>query len=70
MKKLILIILVLLTFSCSKEKQCDTPDRKYCYRELTTHNVVGCTYISPCDEERKREFRNSCPTGYEVIWNP
>ena len=66
-----LCICLLLTLSCTKkEDYCKSPDRKYCYRELTTHNTKGCTYISPCNEQLKQQFQNLCPSGYEVIWNP
>ena len=75
MKKIIFLYLIIALLisalaSCKKDKTCDSPDRKYCYRELATYNVIGCTYISPCDKIRKQQFQNACPSGYEVIWNP
>lgn len=72
MKKLYfyLIMVAFLLCSCKKEDICSSPNRNYCYREIATHNVMGCTYISPCDETRKQQFHNLCPSGYEVIWNP
>jgi len=72
MKKLyfyLTISFLILLGGCKKENECKSQDKKYQYREISTHNVTGITIINPCDAAKKSAYYASCPPGWEVIWN-